>query len=92
MQSETAPPVVCNIPHFFLNKSALHRRLSRQGVFLFMQVGGCITKYAKSHIYGLTCSFKNILKSHIFTFIWDYSVDSLSSCTTKELKSSLISF
>ena len=46
----------------------------------------------KSHIYRLTCSFINILKSHIFIFIWDYSVDASSSCTTKELKSSLISF
>nr|DAX29350.1 MAG TPA: hypothetical protein [Caudoviricetes sp.] len=28
-----APPVICNIPRFFLNKSVLHRHLSRQDVF-----------------------------------------------------------
>ena len=39
--------VICNISHFFLDKSTLHRRLSRQDVFLFMQVDGCIAKYSK---------------------------------------------
>ena len=39
--------VICNISHFVLDKGALHRRLSRQDVFLFMQVDEYITKYAK---------------------------------------------
>ena len=39
--------VICNISYFVLDKSALHRRLSRQDVFLFMQVDEYITKYAK---------------------------------------------
>ena len=33
LQSEDAPPAILNISHFVLDKSALHRRLSRQDVF-----------------------------------------------------------
>ena len=47
MQSETAPPAIFNISHFVLDKSALHRRPSREDAFLFMQVKGYVTKYAK---------------------------------------------
>ena len=52
-----------------------------------MQVDEYITNMRKSHIYVVTCSFINILKSHIFDFIWGYSV-SVSSCASKELNNS----
>ena len=58
--------------------------------FLFMQVDGCITKYAKIAYLWINVRFINIPKSHILGFIWGYS-DSVSSCASRELNSSSIS-
>ena len=59
--------------------------------FLFMQVDECIIKYAKIAYLWINVRFYKYSKIAYFRFYLGYS-DSVSSCASRELNSSLISF